>query len=349
MNQQAAHRMTGIRRAAIMCGMNTEEKKLSVVFLDSGTVDCGDVSLARFTDTWSCTFYESTPPEQTAARLAGRQAAVSNKVLIDAAVMDAREAADLKLIAVAATGTNNVDLEAARERGIAVCNVAGYSTRAVVQHTFAFILEFAANAGRYARDVAVGAWSESPFFCMLTRTCTELDGKTLGIIGLGQIGRAVADAAPVFGLDVLVSQRPGDTAPLPPGRVALDDLLARADFVTLHCPLTPQTQNLIGARELDLMKPGAFLINMARGGIVEEEALIAALDAGRIAGAAADVLTQEKPAPGHPMMRAAARLDNLLITPHTAWSAREARQRLLNEIAENITAFEQGRDRNRVV
>lgn len=332
-----------------MCGMDTEKKKRSIVFLDSGTVDCGDVSLARFTEAWDCAFHESTPPEETATRLTGRQVAVSNKVLIDAAVMDAPGAAGLKLIAVAATGTNNVDLDAARARGIAVCNVAGYSTRAVVQHTFAFILEFATNAGRYARDVAGGAWPKSDYFCMLTRTCTELDGKTLGIIGLGQIGRAVAQAAPAFGLDVLVSHRPGETGPPPPGRVPLDELLARSDFVSLHCPLTPQTQSLIGSREIGLMKPGAFLINMARGGIVDETALIEALETSRIAGAAADVLTQEKPAPEHLMMRAAARHDNLLITPHTAWSAREARQRLLDEIAENITAFEQGVQRNRVV
>ena len=330
----------------IMCAMDTNN--ISVVFLDAATLDRGDMSFGRFPSGWDCTFHDTTSPAQLLERLAGRQVAVTNKVVLDAAAMASAQAADLKLIAIAATGVNNVDLDAAKARGLAVCNVAGYSTQAVVQHTFGFILEFTANVGRYARDVAAGAWQDSPIFCMLTRPCLELEGKVLGIVGLGQIGRAVADAAPAFGLEVLISQRPGQKGPPPQGRTPLEDVLRRADFLCLHCPLTPDTEGLIGVRELDMMKPGAFLINVARGGIVDEAALIAALRSGRIAGAGFDVLTQEAPPPDHPMIRAAAELDNLLLTPHTAWSAKEARQRLLDEIAENIKAFLSGRDRNRL-
>ncbi|MFH1538990.1 MAG: NAD(P)-dependent oxidoreductase, partial [bacterium] len=253
-----------------------------------------------------------------------------------------------KLIAIAATGTNNVDLGAAGERGLPVCNVAGYSTSAVVQQTFGYIIELASCVGRYAGDVREGEWEKSPIFTLLTRRCVELRGKTLGVVGYGQIGRGVAGAARGFGMDVLVAARPGTEGPLPEGRVALDEMLRRADVVSLHCPLTPETQGLIGEREIGLMKPTAFLINAARGGIVDEAALIKALREKRLAGAAADVLAEEPPSPGHPMVEAAKELDNLIVTPHTAWAALEARQRLVDEVAENIAAFERGDERNRV-
>lgn len=331
-----------------MSRMETSHTKLNVVFLDASSVDCGDVNTSRFSNTWNCSFHSGTERGQTAERLAGQHVAVTNKVVIRADVMDDPRAADLKLIAVAATGANNVDLAAARERGIAVANVAGYSTAAVVQHTMGFILNFACNIPLYSRDVREGMWNRSALFCLLNRPSMELEGKVLGVIGLGAIGQAVKNSAEAFGMKVLVSQRPGQDGPAPQGRVPLDELLQSSDFVSIHCPLAPETRGLIGARELDLMKPNAFLLNLARGKIVDEAALVDALRRGRIAGAAFDVLSQEPPAPGHLMTEAARELDNLIITPHTAWSAREARQRLLDEVAENIAAFERGERRNRI-
>lgn len=331
-----------------MGAMKTQDEKLNVVFLDASSVNCGDVDMSRFDTTWNCAYYDGTPRDKTAERLKGRHVAVTNKVVIRADTMDAPEAADLKLIAIAATGTNNVDLAAAAERGIAVANVAGYSTAAVMQQTFAYILNFATQMAMYSRDVREGFWNRSSLFCLLNRQCVELEGKTLGLVGLGAIGRAVARTAEAFGMTVLAAQRPGSAGPPPTGRTPLDELLKRSDFVSLHCPLTPETRGLIGARELDLMKPTAYLLNLARGKIVDEQALIDALRARRIAGAAFDVLSQEPPAEGHIMTEAVKELDNLFVTPHTAWSAREARQRLLDEIAENIAAFARGEPRNRV-
>lgn len=324
-----------------------EPAKWKVVFLDASTLDMGDVSFARF-ERWDCVFHPRTSPAELPARIAGADIAVTNKVVFGAETLALPEAAGLKLIAIAATGTNNVDLSAARRRGLPVCNVAGYSTSAVVQQTFGYIIELASRVSAYARGVESGAWEASPIFTLLTRRCVELRGKVIGIVGFGQIGRGVAEAARGFGMEVLVAARPGSEGPPPEGRVALDELLRRADVVTLHCPLTPETTGLIGERELRLMKPGAFLINAARGGIVDEAALIAALREKRIAGAAADVLTAEPPPKGHPMVEAARELDNLIVTPHTAWAAFEARQRLVDEIAENIAAFEGGGERNRV-
>lgn len=328
-----------------------DERKWSVVFLDASTLDIGDVSFERF-GRWDCGFHPRTAPEELPGRVEGRDVAVTNKVVFDKEVLGRPEAAGLKLIAIAATGTNNVDLGAAGERGLPVCNVAGYSTGAVVQQTLGCIIELASCVGRYAGDVRAGEWESSPVFTLLTRRCVELQGKTLGIVGYGQIGRGVAAAARGFGMEVLIAARPGADGPLarplPEGRVALDEMLRRADVVTLHCPLTPETEGLIGGREIGLMKPTAFLINAARGGVVDEAALIGALREKRIAGAAADVLTEEPPPRGHPMVEAARELDNLIVTPHTAWAALEARQRLVDEIAGNIAAFERGEERNRV-
>jgi glycerate dehydrogenase len=177
----------------------------------------------------------------------------------------------------------------------------------------------------------------------------ELHGKTLGIVGYGNIGRTVAEMAKGFGMEVLISHRPGSSASIPPGRVFLNDLLTRADIVTLHCPLTSETRRLIDSRALALMKSTAFLVNTARGGLVDEGALITALRQGRLAGAALDALTQEPPSADHPVIKAVEELDNLFVTPHCAWAAREARQRLMDEVAENILAFTEGRERNRVV
>ncbi|MCZ7647275.1 MAG: D-2-hydroxyacid dehydrogenase [Planctomycetota bacterium] len=319
----------------------------NLVFLDASTFDREDVSFKRFTDRYACTFHRVTAPAQTAERLRGRQAVVTNKVQIDAAAMDANRES-LKLIAVAATGTNNVDLAAARARGIPVCNVAGYSGPSVAQHTFALLLELCNHAGRYAEDNRrEAAWSKSPFFCLLTYPCVELRGKTLGLLGYGDIGRHVEAMARGFGMEVLVAARRGAKEVLA-GRVAFDEVLQRADVVSVHCPLTPETRDLLGARELALLKPSAFVLNASRGGIVNEDALLEALKAKRIAGAGLDVLSAEPPPTDHPLCAAARELDNLILTPHSAWSTLESRQRLLDEVFENVRAFEEGRERNRV-
>ena len=324
--------------------MSTEQPR--IVFLDAATY--GDISLKRFTDKWPCTIHPVTNPDETTRRLAGHSIAVTNKVVIDKAIFSAAEARNLKLIAVAATGTDIIDRGEAAERGVKVCNVPGYATQSVAQFTLALILELATQAGKYIDAVKAGEWQKSPVFSLLTFSTSELSGKKLGIVGYGSIGRAVAQMARGFGMEILLAARPGATGPVPQGRIPLEQLLREADVVSLHCPLTPETRNLINERTLALMKSTAFLINTARGALIDEAALIAALSKKQIAAAALDVITKEPPPADHRIVLAAKELDNLIVTPHTAWSAREARERLLNEVAENIAAFLLGRDRNRV-
>jgi len=272
--------------------------------------------------------------------------------VIGAAEMDA--AARLRLICIAATGTNNVDLNAARERGIAVTHVAGYATPSVVQHVLAIMLGWATRLLEQQQAVQVGDWSRSPHFCLLgegfRQPVRELAGRRLGIVGYGELGRGVARAAEVFGMEVLVAQRPGTVGAEPNAgrlRMPLTELLQQVDVLSLHCPLTDDTRNLIGADELALLGPEALLINTARGGIVDESALAAALRAGTLGAAAVDTLTAEPPPPHHPLL--AADIPNLIVTPHAAWATLEARQRLIDEVAANIAAFVAGERRNRVV
>ncbi len=318
-----------------------------VVFLDAATY--GDVSLQAFFDRWECTVHEVTLPGETSQRLEGHSVAVTNKVAIDQTVLVSPHARALKLIAVAATGTDIIDLQAARNGGIRVCNVPGYATRSVSQFTMGLISELATRAGHYSRSVISGDWEKSPVFAMVNQPAIELSEKTLGIVGYGDIGRTVAEMARSFGMKVVVSARPGAEEPVPPGRTCLEQLLAQADFVSLHCPLTPETKNLINRKTLALMKPTAFLLNTARGALVDEGALIEALREKRLAGAALDVISREPPPPDHPILLACREMDNLIVTPHTAWSAREARERLLSNVAENIEMFVLGTPRNLVV
>jgi glycerate dehydrogenase len=318
-----------------------------VVFLDAATY--GDISLKRFSDRWHCTVHQVTRPMDTLQRLDDHSIAVTNKVAIDEAVLAAAAARELKLIAVAATGTDIIDREAATRFGVKVCNVPGYATQSVSQFTMALILELATRAGCYQQLVKNGEWQKSPVFALLNYPAVELSGKTLGIVGYGNIGQRVAQMARGFGMELLIAAHPGAEGPIPAGRIPFDQLLRQADVVSLHCPLTPQTKHLINQASLALMKPTAFLINTARGGLVDEEALIQALRERRLAGAALDVISREPPPPNHPVILAAVELDNLIVTPHTAWSAREARERLLWEVEQNISAFLEGRDRNRVV
>jgi glycerate dehydrogenase len=318
-----------------------------IVFFDAATY--GDISLLSFIKQWDCTIYQVTSPSETCQRLIGQSVAVTNKVVLDRAVFSSAAAKELKLIVVAATGTDIIDREAAREFGLRVCNVPGYATQSVAQFTLALILELATRAARYDAAVRSDAWQNSPIFTLLDFPSIELKGKKLGIIGYGNIGRAVAEMARGFGLEVLIAARPGSAGPIPPGRLPLQELFRQADVITLHCPHTSQTRNLINAETLSLMKPTALLVNTARGALIDETALIHALRERQLAAAALDVISHEPPPAGHPIIRAAKELDNLFVTPHNAWSAREARERLLGEVADNIIAFFEGKPRNIVI
>ncbi len=314
------------------------------VFLDLATVSIDDIDLSNLEHAASdWTYWPTTKPRETAARIKGAEIVVSNKVILNRSTLQSCE--HLKLICIAATGTNNVDLQAAQRLGIRVCNVAGYSTPSVVQQVFAMILSLTTRQTEYTQAVSAGRWQQSDQFCLLDFPFRELSGKRMGIVGYGGLGRAVARIAEAFGMEVLLANRPGGEPA--PGRVPLQELLPQVDILSLHCPLTEQTINLIGKREFELMRPDALLINCARGGIVDETDLAHALITGQIGGAGVDVLTQEPPTDDNPLF--APEIPNLIVTPHIAWASREARQRLVNEVATNIEAYLAGRERNCVV
>jgi glycerate dehydrogenase len=312
------------------------------VLLDLDTLG-DDLDLARLEgslDRWD--LHPVTAPDEVAARIAGAEVVVSNKVLLDAETLAGSPA--LRFVAVAATGTNNVDLDAAREAGIVVSNVTAYGTPSVAQHVFSLVLALTTRLVEYRDAVRAGRWAESPHFCLLDHPIRELDGKVLGIVGFGELGRGVARLAEAFGMEVRLAQRPGGAPET--GRVPLAELLPEVDVLTLHCPLTDATRNLIGATELSAMRDDAVLINTARGGIVDEDALVTALREGHIGGAGFDVLPVEPPRDGNPLLEHD--IPNLIVTPHVAWAARESRQRLIDQVAENIARFRAGDPRNRV-
>lgn len=318
------------------------------VFLDTDTLRPAELdfsALRASMDSWD--FHARTAPDDTAARIAGAEVIVTNKVLVTEGHIHANP--QLRLICVCATGTNNVDVRAAAEAGVQVRNVANYASASVAQHTLALMLALATQWHRYHADVLAGEWAKSPMFCLMTHPVVELAGKTLGIVGAGDLGRQVARLGEAFGMDVIVAQLPGRApreagdagATLPWPRVPWPDFLAACDFLSVHCPLADNTRDLLGAAGLARMKRTAFVVNTARGGIVNEAALLAALQEGVIAGAALDVLAQEPPPAGHPLV--AARLPNLIITPHNAWVSRECRQRLLDGVTRNIRAWRESR------
>lgn len=276
--------------------------------------------------------HERTDAADTSTRLQDTDIVISNKVMIDAAVITA--CPRLKFIAVTATGLNNIDQDAARARGIAVANVHGYGTHAVAQHTFALMLALCNRLHDYSADAVNGRWSASPDFCLMTYPIRDLASSTLGIIGYGELGQAVARLATAFGMRVLIAE--GEAGPAD-GRTPLASVLQQADIISLHCLLSPHTENLINAARLARMKRGALLVNTARGGLVDEAALIAALRSGQLGGAALDVLSVEPPPVDQPLL--ATGIPNLLITPHCAWSSSGARQRLLDATVENIRRF----------
>lgn len=310
------------------------------VFLDHHSLDLGDLDLSplqRLFDTF--TLYDATSHDQIAEHLRGASVVITNKVVLDAAILQANPHIDL--ILVAATGTNNVDLPAARAQGITVCNCQGYGTPSVAQHTLALLLALATRLCDYRQAVAEGRWAQASQFCLLDFPIVELEGKTLGLLGHGELGGAVARLAEAFGMRVLSGQVPG--RPARADRLPLDELLPQVDALTLHCPLNERTRHMLGARELALLKPGALVVNTARGGLIDEQALADALRSGHLGGAATDVLSTEPPVAGNPLL--AADVPRLIVTPHSAWGAVEARQRIVGQLAENAQAFLAGQPR----
>jgi len=316
---------------------------LKTVFLDYDTVSNGDLDLELLREAaGDLTLYDSSET-RIAERIFDADIVLLNKLDLTRELLSSAQR--LKLIALAATGTNNVDLIAARERGIAVCNVRAYCTASVVQHVWGLILSLTQHVYEFSRLSRDGSWAKDEAGAVLSHPIRELQGRSFGVVGWGELGRGAARIAEAFGMRVLIAARPG--GPPQAGRVPLDELLAGADIVSLHCPLSDATRGLIGARELALMKPDALLINTARGALIDGAALAAALKAGRLGGAGIDVLPQEPPVQGEPLLDS--QIPNLLVTPHIAWAAREARQRCMNEMAANIRDFRDGGRRGRVV
>ena len=309
---------------------------MKIVFLDTMTVGDG-ISLDSIAQEGDLKIHKVTSPAETAARIKDADVVITNKVKINIGARELAEAEKLKLICVAATGYNNVDLTAAKKKNVVVTNVAGYSTDAVAQAVFAYILNFYNLVVEYDQSVKAGEWSKSHIFALLKYNITELAGKTLGIIGYGAIGQKVAEIGRAFGAKVIAATRSG-VKHQEDFRVELPELLAQSDIVTIHTPLTKETENLIDRKELEMMKPEAILINAARGGIVNEEALYQALKQKKIKAAALDVMAEEPPRSGSKLFE----LDNIVITPHVAWATRESRQRLLDGVAENIRKFKAG-------
>ncbi len=310
-------------------------KRPGIVFLDADTL--GEVTgFYQLTKQGNLTVYPSTLPQQRIERILGREIVITNKVVIDREVMEA--CPTLKLICIAATGKNNIDLACAEEKGIQVKNVAGYSTESVVQHTFAMLFYLGSHLPYYDQFVKNGDYARNNLFTHLGKPFFELAGKNYGIIGLGTIGKRIAEVASAFGARIQYYSTTGKNVNTGYTSVSLDQLLHESDIISIHCPLTESTHNLIGYDQLCRMKKEAILINAGRGGIVNEAALAQALDEGRIAAAALDVLEKEPPEISNPLFRIK-QPEKLLITPHIAWASRESRERLMEGIIQNISEY----------
>ncbi len=305
---------------------------MKAVFLDYETLDQEDLDLSILTSTledWD--LWATTTNDECVPRIAKANIVVTNKVRITADIM--QQAPMLRCICVAATGTDNVDLEAAKARSITVCNIKGYSTSSVVQHTIGLMLMMFSRLGDYTNLVREGAWVEAKHFCLPCYKTHEVEGKILGIIGYGAIGKAVAKVAEQLGMKIRIATRVN-------GKYELASFLPEIDVLSLHCPLTLETQQIIGADEIALMKPGSFLINVSRGGLVNETALSEALLSSHLAGAALDVISKEPPSADSILF--SKKHPHLLITPHVAWATAESRNRLLHQLKENIQQFLNG-------
>jgi len=319
---------------------------MSAVFLDVATVGPDEIDLQPLCKAVKAlTVHEFTRPLEVRERIKDAEFVFVNKVRLSRA--DIESASRLRYIGLIATGTDNIDLDAAKENNVAVTNIRAYCTHSLVEHTFGVMLFMARNTGRYVQAVRAGEWQQAKTFCLLNFPIRSLASMTLGIVGFGNLGKGVARLAEAFGMQVLIARRAQQRASVEDRRVDFDDVLTHSDIVSLHCPLTAETEGLIGAREFQLMKRDSILINTARGGLVDSHALVAALESGQIGSAAIDVLQHEPPLDGDPLLAYSG--DNLLLTPHNAWGAIGDRQNAVNELSANVKAFLIGESRNRVV
>lgn len=314
---------------------------MRIVVLDGHTLNPGDLSWDGLEALGACEIYDRTPPDEVVGRAKDAEIVLTNKTVLSREVIE--QLPKLKYIGVLATGYNIVDTQAARQRNIPVTNVPTYGTRSVAQMVFAHLLNLTQHVAHHAQTVVDGRWTAGDDFCYWDYPLVELAGQTMGVVGFGRIGQATAQLAGAFGMKVLAT----DTA-VPPAVpegveiVGLDTLLRRSDVVSLHCPLTPETQELVNRDRLAMMKTSAFLINTSRGPLVDEQALAEALNSGRLAGAGLDVLSIEPPVPENPLLAA----KNCFVTPHIAWATKAARERLLGTVVENLKAFLAHRPQN---
>lgn len=308
---------------------------MKIVSVDMCTLSAGDIDFSPLEKLGEVTYYDTLTPGGLKKAAAGAEALLVNKAIVDAELVS--DCPNLKFVGTYATGYNNVDLAACSQRGITVCNVPGYSTHAVAQHVFAMLLMLCGSVDKYSASVCKGDWKRAKTFSYMPWQTVEVYGKTFGVYGYGNIGRAVARIAEALGMNVIVCTRtpPKDC---PYELVTADQIFARSDFLSLHCPLTEQTKGIVNARTLSLMKKEAILINTARGGLVDEAALAAALNSGALGGACLDVLASEPMKKDCPLFRA----KHTVITPHIAWVPRETRQRLVNAVADNLKCFISG-------
>jgi glycerate dehydrogenase len=314
---------------------------MKIVVLDGYTLNPGDLSWDSLSALGECDIHERTVPAQVVERTLSAEIAITNKVILDRAIQ--AQLPKLRYIGVTATGYNIVDVAAARERGIVVTNVPTYGTRSVAQMTFALILELALHVGHHAQTVRDGRWCKSENFCYWDHPLVELEGLTLGLIGFGRIGQATAQAGQGFGMRVIAHDAMVKNSPIPGVTLTdLDTVFRESDVVSLHCPLTADNKGLVNAQHLAMMKPTAFLINTARGPLVDDDALASSLNSGKIAGAGLDVLSVEPPRPDNPLLKAR----NCLVTPHISWATRAARQRLMDVTVDNVRAFLKGSPQN---
>jgi glycerate dehydrogenase len=316
----------------------------NIVFLEGDSIRA-QVRRPEFPHVWK--EYPLTAPEEVAERLAEATVAITNKVVLRRELIDVLPR--LQMVAVAATGTDNVDLLACRDRGIVVSNIRGYASYTVPEHVFMLALMLKRNVLAYRYDVAAGLWQRAEMFCFFDNPICDMHGGVMGIVGRGSLGQGVARLAEAFGMRVLWAERK-QAISVRPGYTPFNEVMAVADVLTLHCPLNPHTRDLIGEAELRAMKPGAVLINTARGGLVNEPALVRALREGWIAGAGFDVLSKEPPREGNPLLTPdLLDLPNFILTPHVAWASGAAMQTLADQLVDNIEAFARGAPRNRVV
>ena len=319
---------------------------MKAVFLDFGTMGAAELDPSPLAEVVpDFTAFDSTPAELVAERIEGVDFVFANKARMTKAIIS--NADSLRFIGLTATGVDNVDLDAAKKNDVAVCNIRAYCTQSIVEHVFAVLLNLTHSIRQYDRIVRAGAWQRADNFCMLEFPIRELSAMTIGIVGLGVLGTGVANMARQFGMSIMIAQRPGTQGAPDEGRVDFSEILRESDVISLHCPLTDDTRGLISTDQLKLMKPNAILINTARGGLVDSAALVEALRMRTIAAAAIDVLPQEPPVNGDPLLDYEG--ENLILTPHIAWGTVEARQNAINEVAANLRAFLAGERRNRLV